>query len=86
MIREIAADLRIMLPRSVRVLVADGHLYLTHKGQTLRLSSAQGEALLRQLPAVPGRASERLIETRMAHPTRRIRVALRSLQPTRVPP
>lgn len=80
MIRDVAADLSGVLPSSVAVVVRHGAIFLRHDGRVLRLTATAGDALLRRLPTLPGRASLDVIEDAMGPPVWRMRRALRRLR------
>lgn len=76
MIKDVAADLRGMLPSSVGVRVGRGWIHLRIDGQEARISATDADALLRRLPAVPSPSSERTIREWMPHPRAQIRAAM----------
>ena len=81
MIRDIAADLRAVLPSTVRVQVRQRWcLYLASGAREVRLTRQRAEALLRSLPALPCAASEDIVAALMPHPKRRIQRAMARLR------
>ena len=80
MLTDIVADLRDLLPRSVRVDVQHTHIRIQIGSGVLRLSGPEADALIRRLPAVPSRASVSMIEGMIPHPKRRIWRALARLR------
>lgn len=81
MIRDIAADLRAVLPSTVCVQVRHRWcLYLAIGKREVRLTGQQAEVLLRTLPALPCAASEDIAVALMPHPKRRIQRAMARLR------
>jgi hypothetical protein len=68
MIRDIAADLRAVLPSTVRVQVRHRWcLYLAIGKREVRLTGRQADVLLRTLPTLPCAASEDIVATLLPH-------------------
>lgn len=80
MIRDIAADLRALLPSSVGVRVAHGAIFVRHDRRVLRMTAGAADALIRRLPTIAGPASIAVIEEDMPHPRGRLKSALRWLR------
>lgn len=76
LIREVVADLRAVLPRTVGVYAGTGWLYVAIDGERMRLTMTDGEVLLRRLPPVACEDSEHMIRGMLPHPIKRIRRAL----------
>ena len=84
MIREIVADLRLMLPARCRVSQRNGWILLQIPDATIRLRPARAETLIARLPITPSQRSISVVEAICLpphqHPKRRIMRALAKLR------